>query len=51
MMVEMPLTGRRVTMKRVTMEKGLARGPQQVLEITVPLFFLRSGLSTSFYHQ
>ena len=47
-MVEMPLTGRRVT---VTMEKGLARGPQQVLEITVHLFFLQSGLSTNFYHR
>ena len=50
-MVEMPLTGRRVTVTRVMMEKGLARGPQQVLEITVPSFFLRSGLSTNFYHR
>ena len=37
--------------EEVTMEKGLARGPQQVMEITVPLFFLRSGLLTSFYHR
>ena len=51
MTVEMPLMGRRVTVTRVTMEKGLARGPQQVLEITVPLFFLRNGLSTNFYRR
>ena len=51
MTVEMPLTGRRVTMTRATKEKGLAKGPHQVLQITVPLFSLRSGLSTSFYHQ
>ena len=51
MMVEMPLTGRMVTVTRVMMEKGLARGPQQVLEITVPLFFLWNEPSTSFYHR
>ena len=50
LMVEMPLTGRMVTVTRVMMEKDLARGPQQVLEITVPLFFPWSGPSTSFYH-
>ena len=50
-MVEMPLTGRMVTAMVVMMEKDLAKGPQQVLEITVPLFFLWSGLSTNFYHQ
>ena len=50
-MVEMPLTGRRMTVMRVMTGKGPVRGIQQVLEITVPLFFLRSGLSTSFYHQ
>ena len=43
MTVEMPLTGRRVMVKRVTMEKGLPMGPQHVLEITIPLFFLRVG--------
>ena len=48
-MVEMPPTGRRMMVTRVTMGKGLARGPQQDLEITVPLFFPRSGLSTNFY--
>ena len=51
MLVEMPLTGRRVTVTRVTMEKGLVRGPQQVLEIIVPLFFPQSGLSTNFYRR
>ena len=50
-MVEMPLTGRMVMAMVVMMEKDLARGPQQVLEITIPLFFLRSGSSTNFYHQ
>ena len=50
-MVEMPLTGRMVTAMVVMMEKDLARGPQQVLEITIPLFFLRSGPSKNFYHQ
>ena len=49
MTVEMPLKGRIVTVTRV--EKDLARGPQQVLEITIPLFFLRSGPSTNFYHR
>ena len=49
--VEMPLTGRRVTATRVTMEKGLVRGPQQVLEITAHLFFPWSGLSTNFYRR
>ena len=48
---EMPLTGRMVTVTKVMMEKGLARGPQQVLEITDPLFFLRSGPLTNFYHR
>ena len=43
--------GRRMTATRVTIGKGLARGPQQVLEITVPLFFPRSGLSTDFYRR
>ena len=43
--------GRRMTATRVTIGKGLARGPQQVLEITVPLFFLWSGLLTNFYHR
>ena len=50
-MVEMPLTGRRMMVARVMTGKGLVRGTQQVLEITVPLFFPRSGLSTSFYRQ
>ena len=44
----MPLTGRRVTVTRVTMEKGLAKGPQQVLEITVPLFFCEVGCQQIF---
>ena len=50
-MVEMPLTRRMVTAMVVMMEKDLVRGPQQVLEITVPLFFRQSGPSTNFYHQ
>ena len=43
--------GRRMTVTKVMTRKGLVRGTQQVLEITVPLFFPRSGLSTSFYRQ
>ena len=39
-MVEMPLMRRMVTAMVVMMEKDLVRGPQQVLEITVPSFSL-----------
>ena len=50
-MGEMPAMGRRMTVMRVTMGKGLVRGPQQVLEIIVLLFFPWSGLSTNFYRR
>ena len=43
------MTGRMVTVTRRMMERSLVTEPQQVLETTVPLFSLRSGLSISFY--
>ena len=49
--MEMLPTGMRMTVTRVMMGKGLVRRTQQVLEITDPSFFLRSGLSTNFYRQ
>ena len=43
------LDGEDSDVTRVMTEKDLVTGLQQVLEITVPLFFLRSGPSTNFY--
>ena len=45
----MTMTRRMVTMTRRMMERNLMKGPQWVLKTTVPLFFLRSRPSTSFY--
>ena len=38
-MARMPPTGMRMTVTRMMMGKGLVRGTQQVLVITVPSFF------------
>ena len=37
------MTGRMVKVTRRMMERNLMKGPQWVLETTVPLFSLRSG--------
>ena len=50
-MVMMITMGRMVMVTRMMIKRDLAKGPQQILEITVPLFSLRSGPSISFYHR